>query len=105
MVAAFAKIESEEENETWNRAYIMSIGSSSYRVNFCDVGLIGNVKTVKKLPQNLTLIPELAARCSVISCTSPKEKLWSAVSKKLSPVTALRCIQSFLLNVIFSVIK
>jgi hypothetical protein len=27
------------------------------------------------------LIPEFAVRCSVISCTRPKEKLWSAVSK------------------------
>jgi hypothetical protein len=82
MVATFAKTGSAEEGETWNRAHILSIGSSGYRVNFCDVGHIGNVNTVKKLPQNFALIPEFAARCSVISCARPREKLWSAVSKK-----------------------
>jgi hypothetical protein len=75
MVAAFANVGCAEESKMWNRAYILSVGSSGYRVNFCDVGHIENVKTVKKLPQDLALIPEFAVRCSVISCTRPKEKL------------------------------
>lgn len=83
MVGAFAKVGSAEEDNTWNRAYILSFGSSGhYQVNFCDVGCIGNVKTVKKLPEDLASIPEFAARCSVISCVKPMEKLWSPVSRK-----------------------
>jgi hypothetical protein len=82
MVAAYAKVGSAEESETWNRAYILSVGTSGYRVNFCDVGFVGNVKTVKKVPQDLASISEFAARCSVISCTRPREKLFSDVSNR-----------------------
>lgn len=83
MVGALAKVGSAEEGDTWNRAYILSFGSSGhYRVNFCDVGCIGSVKTVKKLPEDLASIPEFAAICSVISCMKPMEKLWSPVSRK-----------------------
>jgi hypothetical protein len=83
MVGALAKVGSAEEGDTWNRAYILSFGSSGhYRVSFCDVGCIGTVKTVKKLPGSLASIPEFAARCSVISCMKPMEKLWSPVSIK-----------------------
>jgi hypothetical protein len=82
MVGAFAKVGSAEEGDTWTRAYIMSVGSSGhYRVNFCDVGCIGNVKTVKKLPADLASIPEFAARCSVFSSVKPMEKLRSLVSR------------------------
>jgi hypothetical protein len=83
MVGAFAKVGSAEEGDTWNRAHILSVGTSGhYRVSFCDVGCIGTVKTVKKLPEDLASIPEFAARCSVISYMKPMEKLWSAVSIK-----------------------
>ncbi|PNF38229.1 hypothetical protein B7P43_G12388 [Cryptotermes secundus] len=83
MVGAFAKVGVTEEDNTWNRAYILSFGSSGhYQVSFCDVGCIGNVKTVKKLPEDLASIPEFAARCSVISCTKPTEKLWSPETRR-----------------------
>jgi hypothetical protein len=82
MVGALSKVGSTED-ETWNRAYVLSFGSSGhYCVSFCDLGCIGTVKNVKKLPESYASIPEFAARFSVISCMIPKEKLWSPVSIK-----------------------
>jgi hypothetical protein len=84
MVGAFAKVGNAEKGDAWNRAYILSVGSSGYRVNFCDVGHVGTVETVKKLPEDLALIPEFAATCSVVSFTKPQEKFWPLVSRKES---------------------
>jgi len=81
MVLAPTARKSAKDGSEWNRARILSVGNSGlYRVSFCDIGCTGTVKVVKQLSEELASIPEFAARCSIISCTKSKEKLWSDVS-------------------------
>ncbi|XP_069674346.1 tudor domain-containing protein 1-like isoform X2 [Periplaneta americana] len=82
LVAAYAQVGSAQDGITWNRAHILAVGNSGYRVKLCDVGLIANVKTVKKLPQDFISVPEVAAKCSIINFTKPKESLWSEQNKR-----------------------
>jgi len=73
---------SAENGSEWNRAHILSVGNSGlYRVSFCDFGFTGTVKVVKPLSKELASFPEFAARCSIISSTKSKEKLWYDVSR------------------------
>lgn len=82
MVLALTAPGSAEDGGTWNRARVLSVSNSGFcHVNFCDIGCTGTVKVVKKLSQDLASIPEFAARCSVISPTESKGKLWSAENR------------------------
>jgi len=82
MVLALAEHKSLKDGSEWSRARILSVGNSgSYRVSFCDIGCTRTVKVVKQLSKDLASIPEFAARCSIISSTKSKEKLWAEVSR------------------------
>jgi hypothetical protein len=82
--------ESTEDGIEWLRARILSVGKSGlYHVSLCDFGGTRTVKVVKQLSDNLASIPEFAARCTVISSTISRGKLWPDVSRNSALVRLL----------------